>query len=132
MFCFAGDVEWTILKIISYHQLTIQEGGTQVQKGMNFGVKGNYSYSDDLLLLGNVGIGYDAQADRTNLTSAFAGGGGQFTTSGIDPGALVYDVGVGVKYALVNGTEVTARYDLNGRDDYTDQSFSVNVRWMFY
>ena len=96
------------------------------------GVKGNYSYSDDLLLLGNVGIGYDAQADRTNLTSAFAGGGGQFTTSGIDPGALVYDVGVGVKYALVNGTEVTARYDLNGRDDYTDQSFSVNVRWMFY
>lgn len=36
-------MEWTILKIISYHQLTIQEGGTQVQKGMNFGVKGNYS-----------------------------------------------------------------------------------------
>jgi hypothetical protein len=31
------------LKIISYHQLTIQEGGLQVQKGMNFGVKGNYS-----------------------------------------------------------------------------------------
>ena len=31
------------MKIISYHQLTIQEGGLQVQKGMNFGVKGNYS-----------------------------------------------------------------------------------------
>jgi len=31
------------LKIISYHQLTTQEGGLQVQKGMNFGVKGNYS-----------------------------------------------------------------------------------------
>ena len=31
------------MKIISYHQLTIQEGGLQVKKGMNFGVKGNYS-----------------------------------------------------------------------------------------
>ena len=31
------------MKIISYHQLTAQEGGLQVQKGMNFGVKGNYS-----------------------------------------------------------------------------------------
>jgi len=32
-----------LMKIISYHQLTTQEGGLQVQKGMNFGVKGNYS-----------------------------------------------------------------------------------------
>lgn len=31
------------MKIISYHQLTTQEGGLQVQKGMNFRVKGNYS-----------------------------------------------------------------------------------------
>jgi hypothetical protein len=31
------------LTIISYHQLTAQEGGIQVQKGMNFGIKGNYS-----------------------------------------------------------------------------------------
>ena len=31
------------MKIISYHQLTTQEGGLQVQKGMNFGVKKNYS-----------------------------------------------------------------------------------------
>jgi len=31
------------MRIISYHELTVQEGGMQVQKGMNFGVKGNYS-----------------------------------------------------------------------------------------
>ena len=31
------------MTIISYHQLTAQEGGIQVQKGMNFGIKGNYS-----------------------------------------------------------------------------------------
>ena len=31
------------MTIISYHQLTAQEGGIQVQKGMNFDIKGNYS-----------------------------------------------------------------------------------------
>ncbi|MDA9780606.1 HNH endonuclease [Amylibacter sp.] len=31
------------MTIISYHQLTIQENGLQVQKGMNFGVRGSYS-----------------------------------------------------------------------------------------
>jgi len=31
------------LKILSYDQLRAQEGGTQVQKGMNFGIKGSYS-----------------------------------------------------------------------------------------
>jgi len=36
-------VENTGLEIISYHQLTTKEGGLQVQKGMNFGVKGSYS-----------------------------------------------------------------------------------------
>ena len=30
-------------KIISYHELMMQEGGLQVQKGMNFGVKKSYS-----------------------------------------------------------------------------------------
>jgi hypothetical protein len=31
------------LKILSYDELRAQEGGTQVQKGMNFGIKGSYS-----------------------------------------------------------------------------------------
>ena len=31
------------MKIIYYHQLTTYEGGLQFQKGMNFGVKKNYS-----------------------------------------------------------------------------------------
>ena len=31
------------MKILSYDELRAQEGGTQVQKGMNFGIKGSYS-----------------------------------------------------------------------------------------
>ena len=31
------------MKVISYHQLVINEGGTQVQKGMNFAIKKTYS-----------------------------------------------------------------------------------------
>ena len=36
-------MDGTILEIISYCQLTTKEGGLQVQKGMNFGVRESYS-----------------------------------------------------------------------------------------
>jgi uncharacterized protein with beta-barrel porin domain len=95
------------------------------------GVKANHAYSDSLMLLGNAGVGYDVLADTQNLTSSFAGGGGVFTSTGIDPDEIVYDFGLGAKYGLANGTQVTARYDFNGREDYTDMSFSVKIMWMF-
>ena len=31
------------MKILSYNNLVINEGGIQVQKGMNFGIRGSYS-----------------------------------------------------------------------------------------
>ena len=95
------------------------------------GVKANYAASDSLLLMANAGVGYDAMADRSSLTSSFAGGGAQFTTEGIEPDEWVYNAGVGAKYSLENGTEITASYNIDARQDYTDQSISANFRFMF-
>jgi len=95
------------------------------------GVKGNHTVSESLLLMANAGIGYDAMADQSNLTSSFSGGGAQFTTQGIKPDEVVYNAGIGAKYSLENGTEITARYDIDGREDYTDQSISANFRVLF-
>ena len=95
------------------------------------GVKGNHAVSDSLLLLAEVGLGYDLMTDRSSLTSSYTGGGAQFTTQGIEPEELVYNVGVGAKFSLTNGTEITARYDVDGRQDYTDQSITANFRFMF-
>jgi outer membrane autotransporter protein len=95
------------------------------------GVKANHAVSDSLLLMANAGIGYDAMADRSSLTSGFAGTGAQFTTDGIEPDEWVYNAGVGATYSLDNGTEITASYAIDARQDYTDQSVSANFRIMF-
>ncbi|WP_162224956.1 autotransporter domain-containing protein [Neptunomonas antarctica] len=95
------------------------------------GVKANHTVSDSLLLMANAGIGYDVMTDRTSLTSSFAGGGAQFTTEGIEPDEWVYNAGLGAKYILDNGAEITASYNIDARQDFTDQSVSVNFRMMF-
>jgi len=95
------------------------------------GVKGSYSVSGDLLLVANMGLGYDVLTDRSSLTAGYAGGGAKFTTSGIEPDEWVYNAGAGVEYTHENGTEITARYDYMARDDYDDQSISVNFRIFF-
>lgn len=95
------------------------------------GVKGNHSVSVSLLLMANAGVGYDVMADRSSLTSSFAGGGAQFTTEGIEPDEWVYNAGVGAKYSLDNGTEITASYNIDARQGYTNQSVSANFRLMF-
>jgi len=95
------------------------------------GVKGNHAVSDSLLLMANAGVGYDVMTDRSSLTSSFAGGGANFTTEGIEPDELVYNAGIGAKYSLENGTEITASYNIDARQDYTDQSVSANFRLLF-
>jgi outer membrane autotransporter protein len=95
------------------------------------GVKANHAVSDVLLLMSDIGIGYDLMTDRSNLSSSFAGGGAQFTTDGIEPDEWVYNAGFGAQYSLANGTEITANYVINARQDYTDQSVSANFRMMF-
>jgi len=95
------------------------------------GIKANHAASDSLLLMANAGIGYDVMTDRSSLTSSFSGGGAQFTTDGIEPDEWVYNAGFGAKYSLDNGTEITASYNIDARQDYTDQSVSANFRMMF-
>lgn len=98
---------------------------------LSVGVKGEFDATDTLVLLGNVGLGYDLMTDASTLTSSYAGGGAQFTTTGVAPDELTYTAGFGAKYALANGTELIAHYDFTGRQDFTDQSASITARWMF-
>ncbi|PCJ30546.1 MAG: autotransporter domain-containing protein, partial [Gammaproteobacteria bacterium] len=95
------------------------------------GAKANHTVSDSLSIMVNAGVGYDVMTDRSSLTSSFAGGGAQFTTEGIEPDEVVYNAGIGAKYSLTNGTEISANYTIDARQDYTDQSLSANIRMMF-
>ena len=98
---------------------------------LGVGAKLNYATSDTVLLMANAGVGYDVLTERSNLTASFAGGGAQFTTQGVEPEELVYDLDLGAKFTLKNDSELTIRYGLTGREDYTEQSASVNLRFLF-
>lgn len=95
------------------------------------GIKANHTVSDSLLLMAHTGIGYDVMTERSNLTASFAGGGANFTTEGIKLDEVVYNASIEAKYSLANGTEITAGYNIDARQDFTDQSVSANFRMMF-
>lgn len=88
--------------------------------------------SDQTTLTGNLGVGYDLINDRASITSAMAGAPtAAFTTRGIDSDPWVLRGGAGMVYRTSERTEVTARYDVEGREDFTNQTASVKVRWAF-
>ena len=97
------------------------------------GVDGKVTHklSDVATLTANLGVGYDTMAKQSSITSAFVGGGAAFTTPGINPSPTIVTGGVGVMMKSSKTVEVTARYDVEARTGFTDQTVSVKARWPF-
>lgn len=86
--------------------------------------------SDTSKISVNVGAGYDLMAKKNSLSSAFVGGGGTFTTDGLD--VAPWSVRGGLGYISMSKTlEVTARYDLELREGSNNQTVSVKFRMPF-
>ena len=83
-------------------------------------------------LTAHLGIGYDALNSRDNIVSTFAGMPGQ---SFVTPGAAhsPWLVSGGVGYAMQAGanTQVSLRYDVEGRDGYLNQAVALKANWSF-
>jgi len=86
---------------------------------------------DQVALLASAGVGYDLLNDASSSTASFAGGGAAFTTNGLELSPVVITAGVGVNYALNDATDITVRYDLEGRSDFLSQTASAKVTWVF-
>ena len=97
------------------------------------GVDGKVTHklSDATTLVGNLGAGYDTMAKQSAITSAFVGGGAAFTTMGINPSPTIVTGGFGVVMKSSKAVEVTARYDVEARTGFTDQTVSLKARWPF-
>ena len=93
--------------------------------------KVTHQLSDAATLIANLGIGYDTMAKQSSITAAYAGGGAAFTTLGITPSPTIVNGGVGVVMKSSKTVEVTARYDVEARTGFTDQTVSVKARWPF-
>ncbi|HIC47591.1 MAG TPA: autotransporter domain-containing protein [Methylophaga aminisulfidivorans] len=91
----------------------------------------DHQLNDKTTLLANIGVGYDVINDDTSLTASYTGGGTAFTTDGIDPSPWLARAGVGATVNLNDYTDITAQYDVEGREDFLNQTASVKLRWSF-
>lgn len=92
----------------------------------------DHALSERLSLSAKLGLGYDLINDQASLTSAFAGAPtASFVTRGLDPSPWVKTAGLGLSYRANEQTELSAAYDLEGREDFLNQTASVKVRWAF-
>jgi len=83
-------------------------------------------------LMANLGAGYDTMAEQASITAAYAGAPGlSFATLGLTPSHWLWHGGLGVEKTTVSGMQVVGRYDVEGRNGYTDQTVSAKLRWTF-
>jgi uncharacterized protein with beta-barrel porin domain len=87
----------------------------------------SHTLSTNASLVGNLGVGYDTMNEQSSVAASYVGGGAAFATKGIDPSPWVMRGGFGV--VMHNGplVSVTARYDLEARESFTNQTASVKV-----
>ncbi|MNR83701.1 Outer membrane protein B precursor [compost metagenome] len=80
----------------------------------------------------NFGVGYDTINKQGSIVAAYAGAPGQsFLTTGIDHSPWLMRGGIGYSMLASNGTEVSFRYDAEGRSDYLNHTASVKAKWAF-
>ena len=80
----------------------------------------------------NAGVGYDTINKAGNVVASYAGTPGQvFNTQGIDHSPWLFAGGVAYVHNTVGGTEISLRYDIEGRSDYINQSASLKAFWAF-
>lgn len=79
----------------------------------------------------NLGVGYDTQAKQSSVTSAFQGGGAAFSTTGINPPKTLVRGGLGLVINTKSAVEVTARYDVEARSGFTNQTASIKFKMPF-
>jgi hypothetical protein len=78
-----------------------------------------------------VQLGYTLST-QAKIDAEFAGApGARFTTNGLDPSPWIARGGLGLVSNTAGGMEISARYDVEYRKDFLNQTASVKLRWLF-
>lgn len=94
--------------------------------------KVSHSVTDRTKLEANLGGGYDLINDNSSITSAFAGSpSSTFATEGIDPSLWIGRAGLGIVSQTSDAIELSARYDVEAREDFDNQTVSIKLNWNF-
>jgi len=95
------------------------------------GVAGRYALSAATALTAHAGLAYDLLAEQSSITACYAGGGGDFTTEGVDPEPLMGLAGLGLTTALLDDVDLNLNYDIEAREGFTNQTLAAKVSWAF-
>ena len=91
-----------------------------------------YSLDKTSKLSANIGLSYDFSNSAQALTSSFQGGGGVFSTEGIDNGSIIYKVGLGYVKKVRENLFLDFKYDFEGRGgDLQNHVISSRVSYKF-
>ncbi|MBU6498934.1 MAG: autotransporter outer membrane beta-barrel domain-containing protein, partial [Rhodospirillales bacterium] len=108
------------------------QGNTAQELISGVDAKVTHALNDRLMVTANLGGGYDVLNERASITSAFAGDpGSAFVTRGLKASPWLARGGVGLVGRTGNGVELTARYDVELRDGFSNQTASVRMRLPF-
>lgn len=91
----------------------------------------SHAVADNTKLVANLGVGYDVLNERDSISSAFVAGGASFSTKGIDPSPWLVRGGLGLVMTTDAKLEISARYDIEVRDNFDNQTGSLKLRVPF-
>ena len=87
---------------------------------------------EDMKLTANLGAGYDFNAKQNSITASYAGNSSaSFITKGQDTKPWVFRTGIGAVVQNYKGIEVSLNYDLEAKEDFTNQTVALKGRWNF-
>ena len=91
-----------------------------------------YAVNTDTAIMANAGVGYDTINDQTSINSIFRVDPTlSFNTQGIDRSPWLGRGGVGIASRITGGGELSARYDVEGRENRYDHLGSFRIKWNF-
>ncbi|WP_127090835.1 autotransporter outer membrane beta-barrel domain-containing protein [Aquabacter cavernae] len=76
------------------------------------GFKASYRLTDHLALTANGGVGYNMLDEQSQVSAAYAGGGGVFVTEGANLSPWLYTAGIGLTGMRTGQMDLSVTYDL--------------------
>jgi len=113
--------------------LNLQVGSSDVDE-LILGVDGKlgYAMNQDWKVNARLGLGYDMMADKDTISAAYAGApSALYSVYGTEPSSWLYRGGVGVTYGQEDSLQVSLQYNLEGRDEFTNQAVSLKLGLSF-
>ncbi len=108
------------------------DGRTTSQLIVGADAKFTRTLGDQTTLIANAGVGYDTINRQAAISATYAGApDAAFVTYGMTQSPWLARGGIGVMFKTQAGLEFTARYDVEYRESYLNQTASVKARWAF-